>query len=208
MLMRLHRPWSALALAAAALVATVGVLAIAGRTLEYSWLGPPALVRVTGEFLCGAALCRALMLRPGTNRGTGGWPPSWAPDALGYLAIAGYLVGTSIGLPDLLLVTLLALAILGGAQSEGSLTRVLGRGPIAWLGEISYSIYMVHLPILIVARRVYDSWGYATWSVAGRQLAFIGAMATVIGVAALMYYVVERPARQRLRNKMGIIVAR
>ncbi len=71
MLMRLSRPWSALALAAVSLGVMVAVLAAVGLTLEYSWLGPPALVRVTGEFICGAALCRALMLSPGGTRGIG-----------------------------------------------------------------------------------------------------------------------------------------
>ncbi len=123
---------------------------------------------------------------------------------MGYLALGAYLAGASTGLPDLALVALLALAILAGAQSEGSIARVLGRGPIAWLGEISYSIYMVHLPILIAARRICDGWGYAAWSVTGQRLAFVGIMAVVIGVAALMYYAVERPARRRLRDWMGV----
>ena len=55
--------------------------------------------------------------------------------------------------------------------------------------------------------RLYDALGYAEWSTAGHRLAFVGTMAIVVGVAALSYYTVERPSRQRLRNRMGVIAA-
>jgi peptidoglycan/LPS O-acetylase OafA/YrhL len=196
MLLMLRSRLSAVLVAFAALVVMTGVLAAADITIEYSFLGPPALLRVTAEFICGAALHRALMLSPVVSRG--------GADAVGFAAIGGYLVGASIGLPDLALVLLLAITICAGALADGALVRVLGRGPIAWLGEISYSIYMVHVPVLIVCRRLYDVMGYASWSVPGQRAAFFGAMVLVIMVATVMFYAVERPARQRLRDRMGV----
>jgi peptidoglycan/LPS O-acetylase OafA/YrhL len=58
------------------------------------------------------------------------------------------------GPQDFALVALLALTIFGTALSRGHVKRILESRPLVWLGEISYSIYMVHLPILIVIRRL------------------------------------------------------
>ncbi len=58
------------------------------------------------------------------------------------------------GLQDFALVALLALTIFGMALFRGHVKRILESRSLVWLGEISYSIYMVHLPILIVIRRL------------------------------------------------------
>src|SRR6516165_7982719 len=50
-----------LLIAMAALAATALLFAMADWTLN-TWVGAPALTRVFGEFLCGAALCRAIAL--------------------------------------------------------------------------------------------------------------------------------------------------
>src|ERR1044071_9366057 len=142
LLLRVQRALTAVSVSFAALVVLTVVLATMNTTIEFSWLGPPALLRVTCEFICGAALCRALMLirNPSLPRGSA--------DALGYAAIVGFLIGGSTGVPDLVLIMLFATTIACGALAQGSLMRGLGGGPLAWLGEISYSIYMAHLPIL------------------------------------------------------------
>ena len=82
---------------------------------------------------------------------------------------------------------------------------VFGSGPALWLGEISYSIYVVHFPIILVLRRVAEriagpagfASGMARWAM------FLVAMAVVIAAAALLFYGVEQPARRRLRNLFG-----
>src|SRR5439155_16250973 len=51
----------ALLIAVAALAATALLFAVAGWTLN-TWAGAPALARVFGAFVCGAALCRAVAL--------------------------------------------------------------------------------------------------------------------------------------------------
>jgi peptidoglycan/LPS O-acetylase OafA/YrhL len=78
---------------------------------------------------------------------------------LGAGAFAAFLIGASAGLEDFALVGLLALTIFGAATSTGPLTRVLGSWPFVWLGDISYSVYMVHFPILIVIRRFWERAG-------------------------------------------------
>jgi peptidoglycan/LPS O-acetylase OafA/YrhL len=194
MLLRVRACATALLIAVAALSATAALFAIDDWTLN-TWVGAPALTRVCGEFLCGAALCRAVALSPGSMRS--------ASDVLGAGAFVAFLVGASAGLTDFALVALLAATVWGAATSGGPLARCLGSRVLVWLGEISYSIYMVHFPVLIVIRRVWERAGFPGWNGAAKTSAFLGTVALVIALAALLFYVVERPARTRLRDRMG-----
>src|SRR5262245_29743534 len=151
-------------IAVAALATTASIFAMAGWNLN-TWVGAPALTRVFGEFLCGAALCRAAALSHEAPLPSG--------DMLGAGAFAAFLIGASAGLEDFPLVGLLALTIFGTATSTGSLTRVLGSWPFVWLGEISYSVYMVHFPILIVIRRFWERLGFEQWPASGKLFACI-----------------------------------
>jgi peptidoglycan/LPS O-acetylase OafA/YrhL len=147
---------SAFVLAAAALVVMSAAFLSLGFGLN-SWTGAPALLRVAGEFLCGAALCRAISI--GASLGE----RRWNGDLVGFIAFAGFLVGASLGLSDFLLVGSLALTVMGAATANGSFHRLIGSRPAVWIGEISFSIYMVHFPILIVLRRLVEMFGYASW---------------------------------------------
>jgi peptidoglycan/LPS O-acetylase OafA/YrhL len=64
---------------------------------------------------------------------------------------------------------------------------------------------MVHFPVLIVIRRLWERLGFAEWGVAGKTFAFLITLALVIGLASMLFYLVERPARKRLRNQMGVM---
>ena len=193
-LVRLRDRESALLMAAAALAGTAALFTAEGWSLN-TWLGPPALTRVCGEFLCGAALCRVVALSAATR--------SWSGDLLGIGALTAFLVGASAGLQEFALVACLAVTVWGAATSEGWLMRWLGSPPLVWLGEISYSIYMVHFPVLIVIRRGWERWGFAGWHWAGKALALLATVAIVIALAAALFHLVERPARIRLRDRMG-----
>jgi peptidoglycan/LPS O-acetylase OafA/YrhL len=231
-LVRLRYGMVALLVAVAALAVAAAVFATAGWTLN-TWVGAPALVRVLAEFVCGAALRRAIAPDRGPARpkrddfSSSHHPaPSFcfardllrkpAPafrdharggDVLGAAAFIAFLLGASAGLGDFALVALLAATVLGAATSTGSLAHALGSRPLVWLGEISYSIYMVHFPVLIVIRRLWERLGFTDWPVAGKMLAFMATIALVIALAAVLFYLVERPARSRLRDRMGRLAA-
>jgi peptidoglycan/LPS O-acetylase OafA/YrhL len=237
-LMLVRERLAALLIAIAALAGTAAIFSIADWSLN-TWVGTPALARVLGEFLCGAALCRAVALSRRHARPCAGHPrlsyrggrdvdgrdepgqddrelgairtktafslrlPHPSGDLLGTTAFLLFLIGASAGLPDFGLVALLALTILGAATAETYLARILGSRPLVWLGEISYSIYMIHFPVLIVTRRLWERLGIAQWTPSGKAAAFALTVAMVIALAAMLYYAVERPARTRLRDQMG-----
>jgi peptidoglycan/LPS O-acetylase OafA/YrhL len=232
-LMRVRERGIALLIAVAALVATTLLFMMADWSLN-TWVGAPALTRVFGEFLCGAALCRAVALSdksplPGGDILTTGvfvavligasaglktstlvaflaftiFAAATRGDMLASGAFVAFLFGASVGFEDFTLVAFLALTIFGAATSRGHVTRILGSRPLVWLGEISYSIYMVHFPVLIVIRRFWERLGFAQWPAAGKIFAFMATVALVIALAAMLFYVVERPARTRLRDQMG-----
>src|SRR5436190_9623314 len=181
----------ALLVAVAALAATALLFAAANWTLN-TWVGAPALTRVFGEFLCGAALCRAIALSHKLPLPRG--------DILATGAFVAFLIGASAGLQDFALVALLALTILGTALSSGHVTRILGSRALVWLGEISYTVYMVHFPVLIMIRRLWEWLGFAHWQAVGHISAFMATVVLILALAATLFYVVERPARSRLRD--------
>jgi peptidoglycan/LPS O-acetylase OafA/YrhL len=182
----------ALVIAVTALAATAVLFACADWSLN-TWVGAPVLARVSGEFLCGAALRRALEIGAKPRSG----------DVLGIAAFATFLIGASAGVPDFALVALLAVTIFCAATAAGPLAQMLASAPLIWLGEVSYSVYMVHFPVLLVFRRVSERLGFGGAGTVGQALNFVTAVATVILMAAILFYLVERPARRRLRDQFG-----
>lgn len=60
--------------------------------------------------------------------------------------------------------------------------------PIAWLGKISFSLYLVHSPIVVAFGLIFT--GQYWWVGASLSLA------TAFGLAVLMYVLVEKPSRR------------
>ncbi len=84
---------------------------------------------------------------------------------------------------------------------EASLTsRVIGSGPIHWLGDISYSIYLIHVlfdtmlrkPLMVGLERVHFAHAF---SLSGLLL-----LLPVIAASAATYYGIEKPARNWARK--------
>ncbi len=82
-----------------------------------------------------------------------------------------------------------ALIIIGGVGARiGGPEVVLGTGPMRWLGKLSFSIYLWHWPILVIAEQDATSpLGL------GQRL---GLVAASVGAAAATYYLLENPVRR------------
>jgi peptidoglycan/LPS O-acetylase OafA/YrhL len=89
---------------------------------------------------------------------------------------------------------LLALPVIGSALLIGSgpaapANRLLAMPPLAWIGRISYSLYLLHWPILVLLQAPRAQAGLP------HGLA-LGAIAAAIVLGGISYYLIEQPARR------------
>lgn len=71
--------------------------------------------------------------------------------------------------------------------------RLLAAAPVAWTGQVSYGIYLWHVPLLLFLR----AHGLLPLSPLG---AFVVVTPVAIAVAAASWYAVERPVQERARR--------
>ncbi len=199
---------AALALGAAASAALMGVVA---RSADPSRAYYGTDTRL-GALLTGVLL--ALVLRPvplcgradaggGTLRGVAG--RTRLASLLGAAGAAALLLAFwragegQRGLYPLgfLAVQAATAATITGAVAGAAAGRVLGMGPLRWLGQRSYGIYLWHWPLVALMRPGIDvSWSPATGGLVGI------AGAVVLGHAS--FVLVERPVQQRRRPRLHL----
>ncbi len=100
-------------------------------------------------------------------------------------------------------------AVIGGAlvylvARPGILAGLLARPVVAYLGKISFGLYVYHLPIVSYARTLFTTkldLGSPTVAYAAQ---FSAALLATIAVASVSYFVVERPFL-RLKQRVTII---
>jgi peptidoglycan/LPS O-acetylase OafA/YrhL len=145
------------------------------------------LLRVAFEFPAGCLLYRvAQSVAP--------WLAGLVLATAASAAVA--LFGTPWG--DFAVVPVLAAMILVCA-SVNPLSKLFAASWLVWLGEISYSLYMVHLLVLGMLSRAAARLLAAVPDV-GHVLGVALALAAAVAVAATLHYVVERPAREFFRR--------
>ena len=74
------------------------------------------------------------------------------------------------------------------AVQPGRLHELLGRRPLVWLGRVSFSLYLVHVPILVATL-------CALHGLVPRGVALGTGMLTALAGAEVMHRLVERPSR-------------
>lgn len=149
--------------------------------------GMPALVRVVLEFAMGMVLFQ-LYVR-GRLRGLQRNAAVIAALLLWFLAR-----WTSYYEPITVAIFCLFIA---AAAGENVLARFLRLKPFVYLGEISYSIYMIHIPLVMSAGKLglyMAARGWDPWLVMASMILL------TVGVAPLMYHFVELPCRTALRD--------
>jgi peptidoglycan/LPS O-acetylase OafA/YrhL len=99
---------------------------------------------------------------------------------------ADYVIDATIAL------LLVSTAAAGPAPRAGA-ARWLGAAPMHWLGKISYSLYLTHMPLWQALHPWLDRHGAPSLSL----------LAPAIGLAALCYYAVELPARRLAHVGIG-----
>ena len=98
---------------------------------------------------------------------------------------------------------LLTLIVLGTSHTI-LLRALLELTPVRWLGQVSYGVYIYHLPILNVVGRRMQNYGLEVkehWLVL-----LVVALALTLAMAALSFYLVERPIFRRMRRQVAASV--
>jgi peptidoglycan/LPS O-acetylase OafA/YrhL len=98
----------------------------------------------------------------------------------------------------------LALPAVFGAPVQGGIARVLGFRPVAWLGLISYGIFLYQQPLL---HDIYRGSAPDHRFVDLLWLLGAGGAAT-IAAGAISYYVVERPALRLKETRLSAVAAK
>jgi peptidoglycan/LPS O-acetylase OafA/YrhL len=153
-----------------------------------------ALARVAFEFTAGALCCRLTELR--SLRAL-----PWTVLVLAAIAVAAALSSTPVR--DLAIVGMFGVVIVAGRYGDNLVARFLALPLLVYLGEISYSLYMVHVPIRMtlgkLAEHYIDRLGASVWG-------FLAAAAfclVTVATAAAVYHLVEAPARRWLQGGRG-----
>lgn len=188
---RCGRAWTAVILAGTFLVA----LAWSPR----SGVLPHAAVRVSCEFLAGAMLYRVLRVLIHRPHGANVvFCLGLSLLVLQCLEVPG--LGAKVGALAILVALSAILLSLGVPGSWGS--RLLGRQPWVYLGEISYALYLTHAPVQRVLKVLIPAEQFADESWLLRLSVFLGYLLLLLAAAALLYHAVERPARLFLTGRV------
>ena len=112
-----------------------------------------------------------------------------------------------IAAPDLSIVTLFPLLILAAVRNTGYCARLLNSRPLLWLGDISYSLYLLHWFVLFlvteVVRRL-PGIDFATLPL-GTSLSLMVAMIGLsLALAALSFRFIEVTGRRWLRRRLDV----
>ena len=171
----------------------LAVISGGGQNLDLTYnLGT---LRCLFEFLAGMALFRlyaSLQLLPLRR------------DGLAALALAAVAVTLHLGIADILVPPLMALLILALARNEGAIGRALSWPPFLRLGQISYSLYLVHMLLLqatltgsqvLLGRDIGQMLGPVA-----SLAALLAFLAVLIPIAAVLHRRVELPFQQALRH--------
>lgn len=197
--------------AIAFLIARLRSAAQAGRVVVYLALGlaffyfisgstltdaTDGLARIAFEFPMGVALyrLRSMSKRPGNS------------DAYATVALALLIAGAAIyeegkpAVPAIAFFPGIAAALIYFlACADGFAHRALASRGMRYLGRISFAIYLMHFPMLLIAGALIRHWGL--WDAA--SLIVLATCVLTLGVSALVYHFVEIPCRRLILPRSG-----
>lgn len=136
----------------------------------------------------------------------------WASDRRRLSLWLGVIATVTIAALILDFRTRIALALvvalmLGFGRRTGWLDRFPDWAPLAFLGRISYSVFLVHFPVLLLVNAVFAHFGFESAAATMTALAITWAASIAAGLA--FYHWIESPAAsQRITAAIGWLAAR
>ena len=174
---------------------------LAYRTGGYfnQWNGAYAILRCLPEFLAG------MLLYSGYQSGI--FASVLATDGALAAVLLLLVVLLHLDAPDLAIIPFFPLLILAAVRNTGRFSPLLNSQPLVWLGDISYSLYLLHWFVLFVtteiARRL-PSLDFANLPLAP-SLALITALIGVsLALATLSFRFIEITGRRWLRQRLDV----
>jgi peptidoglycan/LPS O-acetylase OafA/YrhL len=136
------------------------------------------------------------------------WRQAPAAAALGMevLAVGLVLAALALSMPLPVIDFAFAFLVLAFAADRGALSRLLARAPFVWIGVLSYSIYLVHLLVLLSVRTLLRAVAPAPDPLLS-MLAVFAVFALTIAVAYVTWRLVESPARNWSRRRAAAMGA-
>jgi peptidoglycan/LPS O-acetylase OafA/YrhL len=159
------------------------------------WDGPITLLRCLPEFMLGTLLYCAYRAASGK---------SWlAQDATAFGLLTTIVVALHVDAPDLVVTCLFAALILTAVLNSGSFSQLANAPVLIWLGEISYSLYLIHGLLQFSADKVlagFGVWDHSTLPMIYSLALIAGMVCLCILAAHLSYSCIEIGCRRRLRK--------
>jgi peptidoglycan/LPS O-acetylase OafA/YrhL len=184
---------------AAILLVVLGWLAYRTGDDFNQWNGISAIMRCLPEFLIGALLYSAYR-----GRVLGSVLATDTALLAGMLLLFAML---HFAAPDFSIIPLFALILLTAVANKGRLGPLLNSAPLLWLGNISYSLYLIHWFVLFVtteAMRAGPGADFAKLPVNLSLALIIGMLAASLVLATISYRFVEVAGRRWLRHRLGV----
>jgi peptidoglycan/LPS O-acetylase OafA/YrhL len=163
------------------------------------WDGPQTLLRCLPEFTLGVLLYAAFR--------SGAYTPILGSDAVFVLILLTTLSVLHFGGPDLAVVLLFAALILGIVVNTGTVSRIANREPLIWLGNISYSLYLLHGFFQFAIARLLIAFGVQKGSdlpIRMSLVLLIAMVAACLVSATAAYYGIEVVWRRHLKEFFGL----
>ena len=115
-----------------------------------------------------------------------------------------------LGVSDLLFIPVFLLLVLSAAYNTGSVKKVFANRFLQWLGDISYSVYLMQFPLMLLIIMILPHLGISWNGPYSLHLPYWQAalccflfLALLIGISALSYRFIERPFRKLINNKFN-----
>ena len=159
------------------------------------WLGPWGVGRGLLAFPLGCVLARQLSHSAGALRPYAGRIETVS---LAWMAAAG-----ALSRPELILAGAAGL-IVGLSLDAGPFARLLRCRPCRWLGRISFSIYLIHLPVLLLMGKIITPTHILLPPTAVALIRAGVVFALVLPLSALSYRWIEIPG-QSLPRRFGTL---
>ena len=162
------------------------------------WDGPITLLRCLPEFILGA------LLYCGFRSAT---PASLLRRNSAAFGTVGIIIAClHVGAPDLLITCLFAALVLTAVLNRGLFSEIANVRPLIWLGDVSYSLYLIHGFVQFVATRLLSRYGIEDHANLSIHQSFT-LMVLMVGFCLLgahfTYFGVEIGCRQYLRSLLG-----